>query len=92
MQEVEITLGRLLRVYWLFVWRAAIGSALIGAVVGFVIGFIMGAAGAAREQVVLTTSIAGAIVGLIWSLAVLKMALEKPYKGFRIALIAQDAA
>jgi len=52
----------------------------------------MGAAGAAREQVVLTTSIAGAIVGLIWSLAVLKMALEKPYKGFRIALIAQDAA
>jgi hypothetical protein len=92
MQELEITPGRLLRIYWLFVWRAVIGSLLMGAVAGFVIGLIMAAAGAAREQMTIMTSIAGAIVGLIWSIAALKMALEKRYKGFRIALIARDVA
>ena len=31
MHGVEITIGRLLRIYWLFVWRAMIGGLVIGA-------------------------------------------------------------
>jgi multisubunit Na+/H+ antiporter MnhE subunit len=88
-QEVEITIGRLLRIIWLFIWRGALGGLLIGAVVGAVIGFVMGALGGTREHVRIVTGIAGVAVGAIWHVLVLKMALEKRYRDFRIALIAR---
>ena len=50
MREVEITIGRLLRVYWLFLWRAIIGGLVIGAVFGFVIGFIISAPPVRRRR------------------------------------------
>jgi membrane associated rhomboid family serine protease len=87
MREVEITIGRLLRVYWLFLWRAIIGGLVIGAVFGFVIGFIMGAAGFAQAQIAVVTSTAGLIIGTVWSVVVVRMMLEKQYSDFRIALI-----
>ena len=88
-EEVEITIGRLLRIFWLFAWRATIGGAIAGGIVGFVIGFVMGAAGSAHEHVALVNSLAGLVAGTIWSIVVLKMALEKQYQDFRIALIAR---
>jgi multisubunit Na+/H+ antiporter MnhE subunit len=89
MQELEITIGRLLRIFWLFAWRATIGGAVAGGIVGFVIGFVMGAAGSTREHLTLVTSLAGLVAGTIWSIVALKMALEKQYQDFRIALIAR---
>jgi multisubunit Na+/H+ antiporter MnhE subunit len=88
-QEVEITIGRLLRIIWLIIWRGALGGLLIGAVVGAVIGFVMGALGGTREHVRIVTGIAGVVVGAIWYVLVFKMALEKQYRDFRIALIAR---
>jgi membrane associated rhomboid family serine protease len=87
MHEVEFTTGRLLRMYWLFVWRGVIGGLVIGAVIGFVIGFVMGATGFTKAQIAFVTSIAGVIVGAVWSVVVLKMLLKKQYSDFRIALI-----
>ena len=89
MQEMEITIGRLLRIFWLFMWRATVGGAIAGAIAGFVIGFAMGVAGSTREHIALVTSLAGLVAGAIWSIVVLKMALEKQYRDFRIALIAR---
>jgi integral membrane sensor domain MASE1 len=88
-QEVEITIGRLLRIVWLLLWRGAIGAAVTGGIVGFVIGFVMGMFRSTHEHLVLATSIAGGVAGAIWWVAVIKMALEKHYKDFRIALIAR---
>jgi hypothetical protein len=68
-------------------WRGAIGGLVIGAVVGFVIGFVMGATGFAKEQIAVVTSSAGLIVGLVWTVVVVKMMLQKQYRDFRIALI-----
>jgi hypothetical protein len=89
MQEVEITIGRLLRIYWLFLWRATIGGAVIGGMFGFVIGFVMGLARMPREQIALVTAPVGLVVGAIWSVFVLRMMLEKEYRDFRITLIAR---
>jgi hypothetical protein len=50
---------------------------------------VMGAAGSTREHLTLVTSLAGLVAGTIWSMVVLKMALEKQYQDFRIALIAR---
>lgn len=92
MREVEITIGRLMRICWLLLWRALVGALVIGAAFGFVIGFIMGAAGFAQAQIALVTSTAGLIFGAVWSVVVVKMMLEKHYSGFRIVLIERDEA
>jgi hypothetical protein len=88
-QQVEITIGRLLRIIWLLLWRGFVGGAVLGGIVGFIIGFVMGVFGSTHEQVIRVTSIAGAITGVIWMVVVFKMMLEKQYKDFRIALIAR---
>ncbi|HTC97316.1 MAG TPA: hypothetical protein VK734_06315 [Bradyrhizobium sp.] len=88
MQEVEITTGRLLRIVWLILWRGILGAFVLGAVFGFVVGFIMGVMGLA-QHVVTATSVIGLVVGLFWWVVVIKMALQKQYDDFRIALVAR---
>ena len=73
MQEIEITIGRLLRVVWLLLWRAVLGGAVLGGVVGFVFGFVMALFGSTHEHIVLVNSIVGLVVGAIWWVAVVKM-------------------
>jgi uncharacterized membrane protein YdjX (TVP38/TMEM64 family) len=90
MREIDITIGRLLRIYWLLLWRGSIGGGVIGALFGFVIGFIMAIAGSTREHVTLVTSIAGLVIGAIWAFVVVRMAIEKEYDDFRIALVARE--
>ena len=92
MREVEITIGRLLRICWLLFWRALVGALVIGAAFGFVIGFIMGAAGFTHAQIALVTSTAGLIFGAVWSVVVVKMMLKKHYSDFRIVLIERAEA
>jgi hypothetical protein len=87
MQEMEITLGRLLRIYWLFLWRATFGAVVIGGVAGFIIGLVMGLARIGHDQIHLAGTIVGMVVGAVWSVIVLRMMLEKQYRDFRIVLI-----
>ena len=89
MQEIELTTGRLLRVVWLLMWRGYFGGAVLGAAAGFVTGVIMGIAGLPSERIKLVAGIAGGIAGLAWFVVVCKMALEKQYGEFRIALVAR---
>jgi hypothetical protein len=88
MHELEITPSRLLKIFWLFTWRAMIGGFLIG----FVFGFIIGVAGRiAGFQSNLIAGAGGVLLGLIWSIFVMKMALRKNYSDFRIALVSLPA-
>jgi hypothetical protein len=87
MQELAITWPRVTRIWWLIVWRAAVGGGLIGAAVGFVIGFIQGVMGYSRAAVIISTGIAGWMVGVAWTLVVVRMALLKVYSDFRLALV-----
>lgn len=89
-QELDVTLGRLLRIFWLFLWRALLGSVVIGFVLGLVIGFVLGALGEPRAVIRAITGPVGAIAGTIWSIVCLRMALEKKYSDFRIALVPRE--
>ena len=91
MQQIEITPGRLLRIAWLLAWRGFVGGAVLGGIAGFVIGFVMGVVGFPREQIVSVARVAGFVAGLIWFVVVCKMALQKQYQEFHIALIAHQA-
>ena len=86
-EELEITWGRVRSVWWLLVWRNIVGAMLLGAVVGAVWGGIAAVAGMGPEVGPVGGGILGLLVGIIWSLFVIRMALRKRYKGFRLALV-----
>jgi hypothetical protein len=88
MQELEVDWQKVLRIWWLIVWRSTLGAVLIGFVLGFVLGFIGAMLGIPERTMSVVASVAGALVGLGWSLVVVRMALLKRYDGFRIALVA----
>ncbi|QIG96252.1 MULTISPECIES: GYF domain-containing protein [unclassified Bradyrhizobium] len=89
-QELDITLGRLLKFYWLFLWRSFLGSVVIGFVLGFFIGFGLRLFGAPPSLTKTMSSLAGAVVGVVWSIVCLRMAFEKKYSDFRIAFVPRD--
>lgn len=92
MQELEITIGRLLRIFWLISWRGILGAAAIGFVVGFVVAFVLAMASVDRATISSINVVLGFTAGLIWYVVVLRMALKKRYDDFRIALLPLDSA
>jgi hypothetical protein len=91
MPGLEVSLGRLLRIYWLFVWRSLLGSLVIGFVLGFIAGFVLGVFGAKTTQIQTVGGALGVIGGAIWSFFCLRMALTKKYRDFRIVLVPHEA-
>ena len=100
--EMDITIRRLLSIWWLFIWRGIVLGLLIGAVVGAVVGAMTGMIMAMTihpldlAQVRQTAQIVSLVVcvplGLVWNALVIRMALRKRYKDFRIALVSLDSA
>jgi hypothetical protein len=87
MQELEITWQRVARIWWLIVWRAALGGGILGFILGAIIGFIEGSIGWSMGTIQASSGIAGMLVSLGWAVVVVKMALRKKYIDFRLALI-----
>lgn len=76
----------MIAICWLLIWRGALGGAFLGFVLGLVANLISGLA----FGVVLGTTanmLAGIAVALLWWPVVVRMALRKKYKAFRIALL-----
>ncbi|MGH6767636.1 MAG: hypothetical protein ACRECO_01300 [Xanthobacteraceae bacterium] len=90
MQELEPTWGRALSVWWLITWRSMLGAVVLGAIVGGIFGFIVAMAGGSPQLIGAVSPFLGMIVGLVWVIAVVRMALRKKYSGFRIALVPRE--
>ncbi|QQG35305.1 MAG: hypothetical protein HYS17_07030 [Micavibrio aeruginosavorus] len=89
MNEIDPTFLIALRVWWAWCWRAillALGAA-------FVFGFIVGLAGAAvgldKNSITYIGGAGGFVLGLFFSVHVMKRILKKSFGHFRIALIRQ---
>ncbi len=86
-RDLEITWSRVLAVWWLITWRAAVLGTLVVLVLGYVLGFAMGALGMDLRSI----DLAGQIIGMaIYALALLvtvRMALKKRFGDFRVALL-----
>lgn len=90
--ELEITWGRVLKVWWAYFWRsiiAIVASIIFGGLVGFVLGFIMGAMGVAPHFAKYTIGPLGVIIGLGFSVIPMKMILGKDFGPFRLVLVAK---
>lgn len=90
MQDLEPSWDKVLRIAWLLTWRGLFGGLAIGFLLGYVVdlglGLAMGhildrTAGAVMKLLVL----------LVWWPVVVRMALRKRYRDFRIVLISHGA-
>ncbi|MEQ8194761.1 MAG: hypothetical protein RIB59_09760 [Rhodospirillales bacterium] len=85
-QDGEIGWGKVFRVWWLLVWRWLAGMLIIGGGLGYLLGLLLGKAGAGPQTITAIHSIIGLGIFVFWGLAVVRMALNKYYRDFRITL------
>ncbi len=93
--ELDLTLGRVARIYWLIVWRTIASSIAFGIVFVVLWRLIGGPFGYWTEpnkQLIVVTAgeFIAAMLSFFLPLLMLWMALRKKYKGFRIALISDE--
>ena len=87
MEEVELTAQRVASVWWLIAWRAMIGGWIIALILGFLIGELGAILGFAFQPVALVATVVAWLAALAWGFVVVRMALKKRYKEFRLALV-----
>jgi ABC-type uncharacterized transport system permease subunit len=84
----DVRSGELLRIWWLFAWRFAVGSLVLSFTVGFVIGLVGTLVyHLPLDRLKLDAQIAGFVVTVLWGCCVIFMALNKTYRGFRVAIV-----
>ena len=98
MKEIEPRLSQAWPVMWLIIWRSTVGSMLGAFVFGFFIALMVGTvgnelgwSGTMIARTIRVLSILCAVtIGISWYCVVVKMALKKRYRHFRIALVSVD--
>ena len=88
-EEIETSWSNVFSVWWLVFWRWVLGGALIGFVIGLPIGFFGRMGGMPPESIAAVSGAIGVVFSLIWGVVVVRMALRKQYRGFRVALVTQ---
>jgi outer membrane lipoprotein SlyB len=90
--EIEITWGKVVRVWWAYAWRSFIAvfcGAIGGALVGGVLGFAMGAFGVSLTAIQLIVASIGFLIGLALSVVPMKLILGKDFGEFRLVLVSK---
>lgn len=90
MKEIEVTFGRVLRIWFAWIWRALLFAMLGGSFAGFLVGFAAAMLGVAPQKVAYVNLGIGAILGLYFSVWSLGKVLKKKFPTFRIALIEES--
>lgn len=87
MTEVELTLNRVVKVWWSLFWRGV----LFGGGSGFILGFIIGLGGAVmglpRQAGETLAMLATILVGIPIGIWIIRTVLRKKFSDFRIALV-----
>ena len=92
MQELEPSLPRTISVWWLIIWRGVLGAAIIGSIAGFIIGIVGAIVSVSPTTMAATGGFIGLPIGIVWMIIVVRMALRKHYRDFRLALIPRNPA
>jgi hypothetical protein len=95
-RELNVTWGRAVRVWWALTWRTVGIAMLVGGLSGCLIGALVGLVGSARHVdqatvnaiITMITMPTGIVLGLMVSVWTTRAVLEKRFREFRIALIA----
>lgn len=91
MPEVELTWKRMISVWWLITWRSGVGAVLLGGLAGFMIGLFGAIAGISDAASQMMATLAGAALGTVWAVFVVRSAFTKRFGDFRLALVPVQA-
>ena len=91
MQELEPTWKRALSVWWLITWRGFIGFVLLVIASVVLVDSLVTLIGGGSETLSVIGAIGVWVLSIIWGLVVVRMALRKHYRHFRVALISNVA-
>ncbi len=85
-EQVELSSGTILTIWWAWAWRAVVVGMLVGALLGAAGGFVVGVAGSPKlgGPVGMLCGWLGSIPVSIWAM---KSALSKKYSDFSVVLI-----
>jgi len=90
MQENEVSLDKVLCIAWLLTWRGLFGGVAIGFLLGYIIDLGLGLSlGKVLDPS--ASALMKLVVLLVWWPFVVRMALNKRYRDFRIVLIPHGA-
>jgi hypothetical protein len=87
MQPIDMTWGRLCRIYWLFLWRHTVGGVLLVILAGAEILIFRHSLVPNRHAVLILDAVICPLVNVVWAFFVIRMALRKQYRGFRLIMI-----
>ena len=90
MEEVEVTWGNTLPVWWSFAWRATVFGAIGGGVLGFIAGIVLGVIGR-LDLATVVGAIAGYAAAIPVSMWCMKHILNKSFNGYSVRLVKNEA-
>jgi site-specific recombinase len=83
MSEIEPNWRRTTAIWWLINWRNVVGSLVIGAIFG-TSAYLTGRP---LATMLLSIRVVAVVAAVLWTAYVVRSALRKKYRGFRIALL-----
>ncbi|WP_033069354.1 hypothetical protein [Thalassospira australica] len=96
MNELEVSDGKVVRIWWLLTWRfnagAFVGWAVLAALLGFLTEFMNLSLGRVILDPQFVVWLGSALWSFFWFFIVIRMMLKKRYNGFRLAIIADEPA
>jgi uncharacterized membrane protein len=90
MTEVELTLNRVVKVWWSLFWRGVLFGGGSGFLLGFIIGFGGALIGIPRQTGEALATLATFLVGVPIGILIIRTVLRKRFSDFRIALVADE--
>lgn len=82
----EVTVQRLVAIWWAFAWRAMLLSAVLGALLGFIGGFVAALIGR-RDLSAAVGALLGYLGSIPVSIVVLRHVLQKRFRTFEIRIV-----
>lgn len=90
MTTAEVTLGRVLKIWWFLIWRTVLFSALAGFVLGFLLGIILLFVGLPEQTKQIIAEAAGLLISIPIGIWVLSQIFTKSFSDFRVVLVRKD--
>ena len=90
MQDLEPTWKRALSIWWLITWRGFVGFLVLVLAIALLVDSLAIFIGG-KETLSVIGAIGVWVLSVIWGLVVVRMALRKHYRHFRVALIGNVA-
>ena len=87
MQELEPTWKRALSVWWLILWRGIVGSVLLSIAIIALVDALAALIGIESKALNMIGALVVWLGSIVWGVVVVRMALQKRYRDFRLALI-----